>query len=85
MPMGPTKGTEMKLQMIVRRHSVSAIDFGRTKKVMVTTFVSAKKLSAGERRPNFAHTLHVQGTLKEGKIPVQGQDKTAGNTGVLSI
>ena len=63
MPMGAAKGTEVQLQVVVCSHGVGAMNFGCSKEVPVTTFISTEKLSARKCGPNFAHASHVEGAL----------------------
>ena len=85
MPMGSTKGTEVELQLEVGCHGVRGMHFGGSKEVVVPTLVCAEKFGARESGPNLSHAFHVEGTFKESKVPVQGQNQPTSNTGILSI
>ena len=85
MPMGSTEGAEVELQLEVGCHGVRGMDFGGPEEVVVPTLISAEKFGARESGPNLSHAFHVKGTLKESKVPVQGQNHTTSNAGILRI
>ena len=83
--MSAAEDTEMQLQVVVGSHGVGAMDFGSSKEVPVTAFVSAEKLSARKGSPYFAHAFHVEGALKKCNVFVKWQHEATGNAGVLGI
>ena len=85
MPMGSTEGAEVELQLEVGCHGVRGMHFGGPKEVVVPTFISAEKFGAREGGPNLSHAFHVKGTLKKGKVSVQGQNHPTSNAGILRI
>jgi hypothetical protein len=60
MPVRTTECAKVQLHVIVRGHSMSAMDLSGTKEVAISTFVCAKKLSSGEASSHLAHAPHVK-------------------------
>ena len=52
---------------------------------MAIALVSAEELDSRETGANFAHALHVESRLDEGKIPVQRQGEPTSNAPILGV
>jgi hypothetical protein len=84
-PMSPAAGAKVQLEVVMSGHDMGSMDFGGTKQIVAITLVSAEELDSREAGANFAHALHVKGSLDEGKIPVQRQGEPTSNAPILGV